>query len=37
MLSIWNNLNKIKKGSASSTPPLYLHKPIRLTIFVYES
>ena len=35
--SIWNNLDKIKKGSASGTPPLHLHKPIRLTIFVYES
>ena len=37
LLSIWNNLDKIKKGSASGIPPLHLHKPIRLTIFVYES
>lgn len=34
---IWNNLDKIKGKIRHALPLLYLHKPVRLTIFVHES
>lgn len=34
---IWNNLDKIKGEIRHAPPLLYLHKPVRLTIFVHES